>query len=199
LCAFVLVVKVMGNSKSIREIGMKLQSNLFTANDTDHLYLGGSHFNHSCVFNCVYQIFTETGELQIRTVVDVRKGDELTIPYLNVVGKTEERREKLLQQLGIQCACVACLNNQNTFDWNHKIAKSLQSGICSGCFAPPKTAMKVCKGCGINRYCSVDCQRRSWPQHKLTCNRYDRVNASISSTNTVATTAAAAASTNSHS
>jgi hypothetical protein len=42
---------------------------------------------------------------------------------------------------------------------------------CAHCHEPPAPGSKLqnCKGCLMVCYCSVECQRASWPMHKLVC------------------------------
>ncbi|KAI0709321.1 hypothetical protein C8Q76DRAFT_742985 [Earliella scabrosa] len=37
-------------------------------------------------------------------------------------------------------------------------------------------ALKKCSGCKLTRYCSVGCQKKDWPRHKVTCNKIYSVN-----------------------
>ena len=43
--------------------------------------------------------------------------------------------------------------------------------VCSNCKHPPKEGgeLKRCSCCHIPRYCSVQCQRKDWDFHRLTC------------------------------
>ncbi|KAI0807509.1 hypothetical protein C8Q74DRAFT_1227877 [Fomes fomentarius] len=38
------------------------------------------------------------------------------------------------------------------------------------------TALKKCSGCKLTRYCSVECQKKDWPRHKVTCSKIYSVN-----------------------
>ena len=31
------------------------------------------------------------------------------------------------------------------------------------------TSLRRCTGCGINHYCSKECQLKNWPEHKAFC------------------------------
>jgi len=39
---------------------------------------------------------------------------------------------------------------------------------CDNCHTQGKKT-KICKGCGVTRYCNVECQRRHWPKHQRVC------------------------------
>lgn len=41
--------------------------------------------------------------------------------------------------------------------------------MCSGCFR--EKATKRCARCKITRYCSVECQRRDWEEHRKRCEK----------------------------
>lgn len=38
-----------------------------------------------------------------------------------------------------------------------------------GCWVCGKEKTKKCKGCGFARYCSAECQKQAWPNHKVQC------------------------------
>lgn len=40
---------------------------------------------------------------------------------------------------------------------------------------------KLCAGCGIVRYCSIDCQKVDWKEHKVTCKLIQEDTASVES------------------
>ncbi|KAJ6584824.1 hypothetical protein B0H19DRAFT_1106772 [Mycena capillaripes] len=42
--------------------------------------------------------------------------------------------------------------------------------VCSNCsLSPPNTTLKLCAKCKLTRYCSKDCQKIHWKQHKYSC------------------------------
>lgn len=51
-------------------------------------------------------------------------------------------------------------------------------GVCAGCLAPAK---RICSRCHLTYYCTVDCQRKSWPTHKPCCgtNVFDEVTSNM--------------------
>ncbi|KAJ7734763.1 hypothetical protein DFH07DRAFT_844535 [Mycena maculata] len=48
---------------------------------------------------------------------------------------------------------------------------SLKGYVCTNCAAPPseKTVLRLCGRCKLTRYCSQDCQKTHWKQHKHSC------------------------------
>jgi hypothetical protein len=42
---------------------------------------------------------------------------------------------------------------------------------CDNCGAAPSKELKTCSGCHKARYCSVECQKIAWRQHKIHCNK----------------------------
>jgi len=50
-------------------------------------------------------------------------------------------------------------------------AKTMEKlGMCSGCSEEfPKTELRRCKGCGIVNYCSTECMKRDWSEHRHFC------------------------------
>lgn len=53
-------------------------------------------------------------------------------------------------------------------------SKHLMINICHTCKDIQKPARK-CGGCGGAYYCSVECQRKDWPDHKISCKELKRV------------------------
>jgi hypothetical protein len=41
--------------------------------------------------------------------------------------------------------------------------------LCGGCDKRFKKKLKKCSKCKNKHYCSVECQRKDWPKHKLVC------------------------------
>ncbi|GLB45723.1 putative ankyrin repeats [Lyophyllum shimeji] len=46
---------------------------------------------------------------------------------------------------------------------------------CDGC-GKTDTPLKNCSSCHVARYCSVDCQRKAWSEHKKTCQPFSTPN-----------------------
>ncbi|KAJ7643755.1 hypothetical protein FB45DRAFT_783332 [Roridomyces roridus] len=45
---------------------------------------------------------------------------------------------------------------------------------CDTCSAT--TTLRICAACGERTYCSLECQKKDWPSHKLKCGKTDRIN-----------------------
>ena len=75
------------------------------------VYLGLSWMNHSCFANCALVSTTDTDTLELITIVDVKKGEELTVNYLGsafLTDTTIERRKMLRVKWGFLCNCFLC-------------------------------------------------------------------------------------------
>jgi hypothetical protein len=88
-------------------------------------------------------------------IVELQNGDMKT-----VVGFLRKR---------ITCKCL---------DEKHKHVKSItKMGMCANtaCSHPDgkveRKTMYTCTGCNIASYCSVECQKACWPQHKKHCKK----------------------------
>ena len=63
----------------------------------------------------------------------------------------------------LQCTCLKKLHNA----MRKKVAKV---GLCFGCQTQfPRSELYVCTGCMYAEYCSRDCQRADWSDHKEDC------------------------------
>jgi hypothetical protein len=71
-------------------------------------------FNHSCDPNCV--VNADTQMLEVITIRQVARGEELTIGYVKHEGVPRAaRRRQLLEQYNFECACTRCAD---PFDGN---------------------------------------------------------------------------------
>ena len=71
------------------------------------VFPSASYTNHSCAPNCA-QRFDGHGCIVVETARDVRVGEELTIPYVDVRLGRRERRERLRKNFAFDCACERC-------------------------------------------------------------------------------------------
>lgn len=50
---------------------------------------------------------------------------------------------------------------------------SVFSNVCATCQSLSKTlSLRKCSQCKSVRYCSVECQRKHWPEHKKECHKH---------------------------
>ena len=76
------------------------------------VYLGLSWMNHSCFANCALVSTTDTDTLELITLMDVKKGEELTVNYLgsaSLMEPTAWRREMLRGRWDFFCDCLICM------------------------------------------------------------------------------------------
>jgi SET and MYND domain-containing protein len=71
------------------------------------VYPSAAGFNHSCDPNCA-QRFDAFGCVVIETEKAIRKGDELTIPYVDVRLSVDARNDRLVKNFAFTCACDRC-------------------------------------------------------------------------------------------
>ena len=65
-----------------------------------------SKFNHSCQPNCA--VFFDNETVTIRTVMPIRKGEEITISYYSPFDTREQRQQDLLNGFFFKCVCSLC-------------------------------------------------------------------------------------------
>eukprot|EP00397_Hematodinium_sp_SG-2012_P030792 GEMP01032637.1.p1 GENE.GEMP01032637.1~~GEMP01032637.1.p1 ORF type:complete len:364 (+),score=90.47 GEMP01032637.1:35-1126(+) len=77
--------------------------------DDGRIYVRASRLNHSCDANCEWEM-REAGTLEVRTVREVEKDEELTISYLGPLRWLPAcyRRQLLYETKGFFCDCPAC-------------------------------------------------------------------------------------------
>ena len=75
------------------------------------LCVEASFFNHSCDSNCLVYIKGKTIEIVAKQ--QVKKGEELTISYINVAKPKSSRRETLLSEYYFLCKCTRCNEVEN--------------------------------------------------------------------------------------
>lgn len=76
------------------------------------LYIKGSFFNHSCLPNCFY--YGVANFMFVKTVSDVKKGEELTLSYIEPKPLYERRNE--MNKWNFICKCRLCENEVTMCD-----------------------------------------------------------------------------------
>eukprot|EP00930_Biecheleria_cincta_P036158 TRINITY_DN24811_c0_g1_i1.p1 TRINITY_DN24811_c0_g1~~TRINITY_DN24811_c0_g1_i1.p1 ORF type:complete len:322 (-),score=71.71 TRINITY_DN24811_c0_g1_i1:22-987(-) len=64
--------------------------------------------NHSCAPNAYQYWDTKKRRMLVHCMKTVKKGEEITISYIDVFQKTQDRREALWNQYRFNCECPAC-------------------------------------------------------------------------------------------
>lgn len=93
------------NSREMIERVVDMNSFKFQRQSSCGIWEFPSYFNHNCIPNCLYQIFGDI--MVIRSCLDVEKGQELTIGYIN---PSNFDRTQVMQKYGIDCKCKICLD-----------------------------------------------------------------------------------------
>ncbi|PVG02620.1 hypothetical protein CPB86DRAFT_530653 [Serendipita vermifera] len=67
-------------------------------------------FNHSCVPSawCAFMLQDRHAWLEVRALVDIQQGQEITIPYLDPALSYQERQNRLKQAYFFSCECTKC-------------------------------------------------------------------------------------------
>lgn len=99
------------------------------------VYPKASFFNHSCAPNC--SRYSERPELTIRALVDIPKGMELTISYIDTKMSREARRLELSSYYHFICECERC---------RHDTGFAHSCPNCPGILVPVNRR-KICYAC----------------------------------------------------
>lgn len=127
-----------------------------------------SKLNHSCQANCSW--YSVGNRLVFRSIVDIRKGDQLTHCYYPICSITHSvvKRRQIVKENGFYCECDVC-NERQAYNPSHYIKMMIEHDRCFWC--NKKTTVK-CRGCGVARYCNKNCQRMHWKRsHKGICKK----------------------------
>uniref|UniRef100_A0AC35EVQ2 SET domain-containing protein n=1 Tax=Panagrolaimus sp. PS1159 TaxID=55785 RepID=A0AC35EVQ2_9BILA len=74
-------------------------------NQNSHLYILPSYFNHSCLPNAFRSFFGDI--IAIHASEDIKKGDEIFLPYLYPLNAYLERKNTIMAR-GFICQCKLC-------------------------------------------------------------------------------------------
>ncbi|CAI8024395.1 Histone-lysine N-methyltransferase SMYD3 [Geodia barretti] len=114
--------------KKIVDIAYKITFNGFSIHEDElrpigvGLYTCLSLFNHSCVPNCA--AVSDGRKLVVRTVADIKAGEQLVVSYLDPFDTPEQRKLKLTEY-GFECDCEMC----NTELYPDSPFRALEAGL----------------------------------------------------------------------
>lgn len=132
---------------SCNRVDIKHQHSAIRTGERKYLYHEISKLNHSCRPNCRLEIL-EKGVGRVWSRHKIKTGVELTIDYLQFCNPDSrlERKNRLIS-FGFLCHCELCKGRCHACD-----------KLCDD--------LKLCGRCRVVTYCSVECQKRDWSQHK---------------------------------
>ena len=80
-----------------------------SCDDLSGIYKQFSRINHSCSSNVTQDWKAETPlKIEVRAATTIRKGEELTLNYLGLLGTSVERSQQLKKRWSFQCNCEVC-------------------------------------------------------------------------------------------
>jgi len=75
------------------------------------LYIGCAMFNHSCSPNAVAANKGQSdANYSVMSLVDIKEGEEVTIPYIDFSRPVIDRQSALQAMYGFRCGCAKCNN-----------------------------------------------------------------------------------------
>ena len=103
--------------------------------------------NHSCCNNCTFSAASDGRTMEVRTVKQVTKGEQLTLRYCNTYLPRAERQALLQRERFFECCCSRCEKSD---------CEEMLSGVacstneCSGYFAfsADHKSANICSKCG---------------------------------------------------
>lgn len=81
------------------------------------LYIACAMFNHSCIPNAVAANKGQSdANYSIMTLMDIKEGQEVTIPYIDFSQPVIDRQSSLQAMYGFRCACHKCTTELDNLD-----------------------------------------------------------------------------------
>jgi SET domain-containing protein len=74
------------------------------------LYSVANTMNHSCLPNVAITCSTNSDEVSVLALTQIKAGDELLISYIDEDGPLAQRKKQLHEFYSFECTCARCLN-----------------------------------------------------------------------------------------
>lgn len=140
-CAKIMLQLIKRSCRGVANVSLelcidiiyKLSCNVFTIvneffNDCGlGVYPLAAMINHSCIPNCI-QHFNDEGVIAIRTMRNIKAGEEISISYIDIAMPTWLRRKELLKSYYFHCNCDRCIIADVT---NDMMNEGYQCSVCS--------------------------------------------------------------------
>lgn len=104
--------------------------------------------NHSCISNAV-DVEMEDGRMEVRAVVDIQRGEEVTIQYRSGMMPSLSRRMELLEFWRFECHCPRCEDRTEM----RTMASGVMCDTCTGVILPDTCHVSStwsCNTCGVS-------------------------------------------------
>nr|XP_040574642.1 uncharacterized protein LOC121123582 [Lepeophtheirus salmonis] len=112
-----------------------IKTNSFAIAVNSRTYLGlfpnVARINHSCIPNCHHYWTSKTGKYTVRSVKEIKPGEEITISYMSPLQREDfhsrDSRQKILyEEFGFYCECRSCLDWSESEDENRYTIRNIE-------------------------------------------------------------------------
>jgi len=87
----------------------------------------------------------------------------------------------LRRETNFECRCIIWeYPQENMKEVNRRFRKSRTENIgCNYCGKEIWDGLNACAGCGVGKYCNLECQKRDWDKHKKSCKKLEKLQKKI--------------------
>ena len=119
------VTRTNASQRSATQVYSKDKSNYSDVGTVRVLHLTMSLMSHSCIPNCV-TLHNPDYTLTVRSMRPVKKGEELTISYTELLAGRLDRKRDTLHNWFFECSCERCLDVTD-------LGTNFDTHLCSAC------------------------------------------------------------------
>ena len=87
------------------------------------IFLQIARINHHCTPNSVWDWNARIGKMTVHAVRNISEGEEITVPYLNLM-PYQKRRAELQTKFGFDCHCSHCSSSASNIEAMDRMIKS---------------------------------------------------------------------------